>query len=157
MPRAVIFEWEGTDYAFEEKGADWYWALGIIATAAIIASVLFGNILLALVILAASISIGLIAARQPRIHRFTITDDGVAIDDTLYFFKDILSFSILEYIDPKLPPSLSLKTRHILAPHLLIPIVGYDPIEIYEYVAIHVDEGRHEESVFDRVVDFFRI
>lgn len=157
MPRTAIFEWEGTDYAFEEKGADWYWALGIIATAAVVASVLFNNILLALVIAAGSIAIGLVAASAPRMHRFVITEDGIAIDNNLYLFRDILHFSILEYADPTLPPSLSLKTRHILAPHLLIPIVGYDPVEIYEYVSLHLEEGRHDESVFDHVVNLFRI
>lgn len=157
MPRNVVFEWEGTDYAFEEKGADWYWALGIIATAAVIASVLFNNILLALVIAAGSISVGLVAARQPRIHRFTIMEDGIAIDNNLYLFKDMLHFSILEYADDSIPPSLSLKTKHVLAPHLLIPIVGHDPVEIYEYISVHLDEGNHHESVFDRVVELFKI
>ena len=48
MQPNAIFEWEGTEYRFEDKSADWYWALGIIATAIAIAAVLFNNILLAL-------------------------------------------------------------------------------------------------------------
>ena len=81
----------------------------------------------------------------------------MAIDERLYPYEDLLSFSVLEYADESLPPSLSLKTRHILAPHLLIPIVGHDPVEIYEFFLEHVEEGRHDESVIDHVVDLLRL
>jgi hypothetical protein len=157
MPRVPLYAWEGREYTFEEKGADWYWSLGIIATAAAIASVLFGNVLLALVILAAAGAIAAAAAKHARIHRFALYDDGVAIDDNLYLFSGMLHFSVLEYADETLPPSLSLKTKHFLAPHLLIPIVGHDPVEIYNYVSLHLPEGRHDESAMDHLVELFRL
>jgi hypothetical protein len=80
MPRSAIYEWEGREYSFEEKGADWYWALGILATAAVIVCILFSNILLALVLAAGAASIALAAMRRPRIHHFAIYEDGLAID-----------------------------------------------------------------------------
>jgi hypothetical protein len=157
MRRAPLFEWEGREYRFEEKNADWYWALGIIATAGSIASVLFGNILLGLVIVAAAVSIAIAAAKRTRVHRFAIYEDGVSIDNNLYPFESMLHFSVLEYVDETLPPSLSIKTKQLLAPHILIPIVGHDPVEIYEYVSLHLPEGRHDESVLDRVVELFKL
>ncbi|HWH07036.1 MAG TPA: hypothetical protein VNU47_00715 [Candidatus Paceibacterota bacterium] len=152
-----IFEWQGKEYAFEEKSADWYWALGIIAIAGIIACVLFNNIILALVIAAGAVSIALHAAKHPRIHRFAITDEGIAIDTNFYPYENMLHFSVLEYADPSLPPSLSIKTKSLLVPHLLIPIVGHDPLQVYEYVLNHLDEGRHDQSVIDHLVDMMRI
>lgn len=157
MPRVPLFAWEGREYRFEEKSADWYWSLGIIATAGALASILFGNVLLALLIAAAAASIALAAMKRPRIHRFAIFEDGVAIDDTLYSFQNMLHFSVLEYADETLPPSLSLKTKLFLAPHLLIPIIGHDPVEIYDFVAEHLPEGRHDESPMDRLVELFRL
>mgnify|MGYP007026541586 FL=1 len=157
MQRVPLFAWEGREYQFEEKSADWYWALGIIATASAVASILFGNILLALVIIAAAGAIAVAAAKHPRIHRFAIYEDGVAIDDHLYVYAEMLHFSVLEYADETLPPSLSIKTKHLLAPHLLIPIIGHDPVEIYEYIALHLPEGRHDESVMDHLVELFRL
>lgn len=153
----ALFEWEGRQYATEEKTADWYWAVGIIALAAIVASILFGNILLALVILAASVTLSLQAAKRPRIHRFTVTGNGLFIDETFYPFDCMLHFSVLEYLDPALPPALSIKTKRFLAPHLLIPIIGHDPVDLYTYFLNHIDEGRHEESFFDRVADLMRL
>ena len=157
MPRPPLYDWEGTEYSFEEKGADWYWALGIIAVAAIIACILFNNLILALLVGAAASAAALQAAKHPRTHHFAIYDRGLAIDDRLYLFEDMLSFSVLEYADETLPPSLSIKTKHFLAPHLLIPIDGHDPIEIYSFFLEHVEEGRHDESVVDHFVDMLRL
>lgn len=157
MAHTPLFAWEGREYQFEEKSADWYWALGIIATAAAIACILFGNFLLALVILAAAVTLALTASKGSRTHRFAIYEDGIAIDAHYYEFQNMLHFSVLEYADETLPPSLSIKTKHFLAPHLLIPIIGYDPVEIYEYMLNHLEDGRHEESPMDRIVELFRL
>lgn len=153
----ALFEWEGRQYASEEKSGDWYWAVGIIALAGAVASILFGNILLALVISAAAVTLSLQAAKRPRIHRFTITNAGLYIDDTFYPFECMLHFSVLEYLDPSLPPALSIKTKRFFAPHLLIPIVGHDPVAVYGYLMNHIEEGRHEESFFDRLADLLRL
>jgi hypothetical protein len=157
MARAPIFEWQGRGYASEEKSADWYWALGIIAIAGIIAAVLFSDILFAVVIAVAAVTIALYTAKRPRIHRFAIYDRGIQIDDSLYSYDNMIDFSVLEYLDESLPPALSVKTRSLFAPHLLIPIIGYDPELVYDYVAGHLPEGKHDESFFDRMADMLRL
>lgn len=157
MHEDAVFAWEGTEYRFEDKSADWYWALGIVATASAIAAVLFNNVLLAVLIAVAAVAVAVHAAKHPRVHRFSLTPDGVAIDGNFYAFKDMLSFSVLEYADEELPPSLSIKTKHFLAPHLLIPINDHDPVEIHEYVSVHLPEGRHERSGFDRLIELFKL
>lgn len=157
MPRPPLFVWEGKEYEFQEKSADWYWALGILATAAAVASILFGNILLALVIVAAAVAIALQAAKRATVHRFAVTEQGLEIDERLYPYDTMLHFSVLEYPDHDLPPALSIKTRSLLTPHLLVPIVGVDPDEVYEYISHHLEEGRHETSVIDRMVEMFQL
>lgn len=157
MREKALFEWEGTEYRFEDKSADWYWALGIIATAVAIAAVLFNNVLLALLVLVAGVVVGIHAAKHERIHRFRVTEDGIFIDTSFYDFRKMLSFSVLEYADETIPPSLSLKTKYFLSPHLLVPINDHDPIKVYEYIALHLPEGRHDRSRLDRLVELFRL
>jgi hypothetical protein len=157
MARQPIFEWHGKEYASEEKSADWYWAVGIAAVAIVVACVLFDNILLALVVVAGAVAACLQAAKRPRIHRFAITERGIHIDDHFYEFESMLHFSVLEYLDETLPPALSIKTHHLLAPHLLIPIVGYDPLDVYDYIAAHLPEGKHDESIVDRVIEMMQL
>jgi hypothetical protein len=153
MAHPPIFEWHGKEYASGDKSAEWYWALGIIALGIIVACVLFNNYLLGVVTFVAAIAAGLVAAKRPRIHRFAIADDGLSIDKAHYPFESMLHFSIFEYLDPETPPALSIKTKRLLSPHLLIPIVGHDPIDIYEYISLHIPDGRHDESVVDKVVE----
>ncbi|MDB5265374.1 MAG: hypothetical protein JWM39_87 [Parcubacteria group bacterium] len=157
MNRTPLYEWYGTEYVFEEKGADWYWALGIIALAAVVACVLFNNLLLGLVILAAAGTLALMAAKHPRTHHFMIFDTGVGIDNNLYLYQDMVDFSVLEYLDETLPPALSIKTSRIMAPHILIPIVDHDPVEIYEYISLHLPEGMHENSLMDHFISLLKI
>jgi hypothetical protein len=157
MARLPIFEWHGKEYRSEEKSADWYWALVIVAIALIVVCVLFNNVLLALVVAAAAIAAALQAAKHPRIHRFAIIESGVVIDTHLYTFESMLHFSVLEYADETMPPSLSIKTKNFLTPHLLIPLVGYDPVDVYDYIAAHVPEGNHHESGLDRIIEMMRL
>lgn len=157
MARDVYFEWTANGYVYEEKSPDWFWAVGIVAVAGAIASMLFGNFILALLIVVAAVTLSLSALKRPRTHTFRIADDGLWIDDTLYDYDDILSFSVLEYIDPNLPPTLSLRTKKFLVPHLLVPIVDADPIEIYEFFVGQVEEGRHDQSLTDRIIDLLRL
>lgn len=156
MARRPLFEWYGTEYAFEERGSDWYWALGIISAATILTAILFGNVLLALVILVGAATVGLQAAKIRREHHFAVYEDGIAIDDDLYLYDDMRDFAILEYLDETLPPALSIKTNHILSPHLLIPINDHDPVDVYEYISQHLPEGMHEETLIERITALLR-
>lgn len=157
MARDVFFEWTAEGYLFEQKSSDWFWAVGIIAVAAAVASILFGNFILALLVVVAATTLSLSAMKRPRAHRFRLADDGLWVDDTLYDYDDILSFSVLEYIDPKVPPALSLRTRKFLVPHLLVPLVNVDPVEVYEFFFDQVEEGRHDQSLTDRIIDYLRL
>ena len=72
MARPPLYEWEGTEYSFEEKGPDWYWAVGIIAVAAIIACILFNNLNLPRHVGTAAIAVAVQAAPHPRTHPVAI-------------------------------------------------------------------------------------
>lgn len=157
MAAKPVFEWQGHEYAFEEKTADWYWALGIISIALVILCIVFKNVLLALVVAAAAVTTALHAAKHPRIHRFQITEEGIWIDSNFYPYSNMLHFSVLEYPNPTWPPALSIKSKSLLHPHFLIPIVAHDPEDVYMYVLNHLPEGRHEESLLDRIVELMRI
>ena len=157
MRETVHYEWEGKRIEHGERTSDWYWALAIIAVASIVVSLLFNNILLALVILTGVSALILETRRAPRIHRFAISDAGVYIDDTLYPYERILSFSILEYIYPSIPPPLSIKKKYLLYSHLVIPVLEHDPEEVYEYLEQHLEEGHHHTHALDRLLEHVKL
>lgn len=151
MPRSALLEWEGREYNHNPKTADWYWALGIIAVALTIALVLFGNYLLAVLVVVAAAALALHAAKHPPLHRFRLVEQGIMIGDDLHPFRRMLSFSVLEDIEGELPPLLSIKNESWLSPHLLVPLVDVDADIVYAHFLQHVDEGEHPHTFVDLV------
>ena len=151
MPRSALLEWEGREYNHNPKTADWYWALGIIAVALTIALVLFGNYLLAVLVIVAAAALALHAAKHPPLHRFRLVEQGIMIGDDLHPFRRMLSFSVLEDIEGELPPLLSIKNESWLSPHLLVPLVDVDADIVYAHFLQHVDEGEHPHTFVDLV------
>jgi hypothetical protein len=148
MSSSAIFEWEGREYDPNPKSADWYWALGIIAVAGAIASILFGNYLLAILIVIATVTIALHGAKHPPVHRFRVVERGLVIGEELYSFDNMISFSVLEDIEGELP-LLSIKNESWLSPHLMIPLEGVDADAVYGHFLHHVDESRHDHTFAD--------
>ena len=151
MPRTVILEWEGKEYDHTPKSADWYWVIGIIAAAVTIAAALFGNYLLAFLVIAAAVAIVLHAAKESPLHRFRLAEQGLVIGDELHPFEQMISFSVLEDIEGEFPPLLSIKNKTWLSPHLVIPLEGVDADTVYAYFLQHVDESEHTHSLADLV------
>ena len=150
MPR-VVYEWEGIEYDHNPKSGDWYWAVGIVATAGALAAILFGNVLLAVLVVVAAAALALHAVKTPGIHRFALTEQGVMIGEELHPFDQIRSFSVFEYIEGDKPPVLSIKTESWLSPHLLIPLGGVDADGVYKYLLTHVHEAEHPHTINDVV------
>ena len=151
MSSNVIVEWEGREYDHSQKSADWYWALGIIAVAGTIAAALFGNVLLALLIVIAVSAIAFHATKEPPLHTFRLVDTGLMIGDSLHPFERMISFSVLEDIEGELPPVLSIKAESWHSPHLVIPLAGVDADLVYTHFLHHVDEGEHPHTFVDLV------
>lgn len=151
MAQNALLEWEGREYDHNPKSADWYWSLGIVAVAATVAAILFGNYLFAVLIIVATGAITLHAAKIPPIHRFRLTEKGIIIGDDLHSFERMISFSVLEDVDDKLPPMISIKTESWFSPHLIIPLEGVDADKVYEYFLHHVDEEEHHHTFPDLV------
>lgn len=155
MAHVVAFSWEGKEYEFRDKSADWYWAVGILGGAAAVVAVLFGNILFAIVIALMTAVFCLLAAKHPETHSFQLTNKGLVIDSLLYPYETLHSFSILEYIDPLKAPTLSIHTKKILNPHIIIPLHNVNIVAMYDFLVAHgVTDGEHEETFTERLMDF---
>jgi hypothetical protein len=153
MSRA-IFEWEAAEYDHNPKSADWYWAVGIVATALTIAALLFGNYLIAVLVIVAGAAVVLHALRHPPTHRFAITERGLMIGPELYPYDLMQSFSMLEYIDEDRAPILSIKTESWLSPHLLIPLEGVDADALYSFLLAQIEEEEHQHALADVVASW---
>ena len=136
------------------KGQDWYWALGIIALAGIVAAVLFSEYVLAMLMLVAAVALALHAAKVPPIHRFQLVEDGLMIGEEFHPYSRMESFSVLEDPDDELPPLLSIKTHSWFSPHLVIPLEDVDGEAIYLHFLERVAEDAHHHTINDLVASW---
>ncbi len=151
MFNTSILEWEGREYDHNPKSTDWYWALGIIAVSGTVASVLFGNYLLAVLIIIATTAFALHASKHPPVHRFRLVEQGIMIGDDMHPFERMISFSVLEDVKGELSPMLSIKTESWFSPHLIIPLNGVDVDVVYDYFLYYVKEDEHHHTFNDLV------
>ena len=151
MARPPLFVWEGREYDHEPKSADWYIALDVIALAGAVASLIFGDYLLAVLVVIAAGALALHAAKAPPMHRFALVEDGLRIGNEFHPYASMESFSILEDREDELPPLLSIRTKSWFSPHLVIPLEDVDAEAIYLHFLERVEYEEHHHALPDLV------
>ena len=146
--------WQAYEYEEKDRSGDWYWALGIIAVAAAVASIFFENVLFALLILIAAFTLALFAARKPDLINFAIERRGIRIDHTLYPFSTLEAFWI-NHSDAEDVHLLLVRSSRVLMPYIIIPITHEMVEPIHEALAEVLEEEEMNAPTSERVLGFF--
>lgn len=134
-----------------ERSVDWYWALGLGAAAGAALSLIFGNLLLAAIILIGAGSIGTLAARGPRTHWVRIDARGVTMDGTVYPYSSLRSF----WVEPshgEHAGNLLISTSAVLSPQFIIPLI--EPSRggaVRSYLKRHMDEEEQHPHIGEQI------
>ena len=153
MPSAVPIRWSAYEHEHIERGGDWFWALAIIAVCAALTSVLFHNVLFAILILLAAGIFALLANVPPDLMNFEVSDRGVRVGDTLHRFDEIISFWVEDEKGPH--PLLLVDTTKPLSPNLVIPIHDVDPHAVRLLLREHSQEVPMKEPFAHKLLEFF--
>jgi hypothetical protein len=145
--------WHGHEYVHAEKTPDWYWALGLIAVAGAVASLLFNNVLFSILILFGAFVLALFAAREPQEVQFALTQRGVRVDDKLYPYQALTSFAVDER-SVNHTPKLLIEFKSHFAPTLIIPLENVDADHVHDYLLDYLPEEEHFEPVSHRVMEW---
>lgn len=111
--------WRVASHRYREHSNDWFWGLGVIALVGAVASVIFGNILLAMIIVLGAVSLGMLSKQQPREHAVQIDRRGIVIDGTRYPYSSVRSFWVAQTDQS---PQLFVSLMGLVAPHLSIEL-----------------------------------
>ncbi len=111
--------WRVASHRYREHSNDWFWGLGVIALVGAVGSIIFGNILLAMIIVLGAVSLGILSKQQPREHNIQINRRGIVVDGTRYPYSSVRSFWV-EQNDQN--PQLFVSLAGIVAPHLSITL-----------------------------------
>jgi hypothetical protein len=144
--------WHTPEYVFRERTSDWFWTLGIIATAAAVTSIIFGNILFAIIIAIGAFAIALHSSRKPRIIKIEINERGIAVDRDVYLYRSIHSFWIDD--EHRDGMRLVLRSERAFAPLIMLPLGESADIEsVRAHLKPHIKEEIHEETLSSKIID----
>src|SRR3569623_202057 len=153
MPKDQELSWQVASHTARERSNDWYWGLGAIAVVGVIGSIVFGNALLAIIIVLGAFSLGYITMQKPRAHTVSIGPRGIAIDGTRYPWRSIRSFWV-EHSDTD--ARLYVSMSGILTPHLSLYLA--DTVEgdaVRRYLKRYLPEVEQGPQLGDHLTELF--
>lgn len=136
-------EWQATEYNHKERGADWFWTIGLVTLVVCITAIWFHNYVFALFVLISGGSLILFTLRHPQVMTFSIDKEGLSIGKDLHTWNKIKGFRVKDDgINPKL---LVMTSRHFL-PIYTIPLSLELVASIKEVLLRIIPEMQIEES-----------
>lgn len=147
-----LVEWTIPEYEQREKSPDWYWGIGIIAVAGVVLSAVFGNFLLAVLILISGTLLIAFSGREPEVIEVEISEQGIGVQSKLYPYHNIKSFWILDRGEAV--SKLVLHIDRMVNPILSLPIHPEVPLEgLRDILLTFTDEEEMDEPVGDKISD----
>lgn len=145
-------QWETVEYFHTEKSTDWFWAVSIVAVASAVTAIIFGNILLAVIIVVGAFALTMYAKRAPKDLIAEINDGGILFGDTYYPYANLESF----WVDDNYHyDRLLVKSTKTFMPFIVIPLYGARPDDIRERLRPHLLEDEHHEPVVQQLMEYF--
>ena len=150
-PRAI--NWEAPEHNHTEKGGDWFFAFTIIFIAIVLAAILLGNPLFALLMGVAGLTLAVSAAKRPSIIQFSVNVRGVRIGEELHPFSTLDAYYIEEHDAER--PELLIKSKRHFMPLLVLPLPVDHIDDVEEILKEKLPEEHLEESLFLKVLEIF--
>ena len=154
-PTPTHIRWQAYEHEHFERGKDWFLALGIAAVCIAAISVLFDNILFAVLILLAASTLALLAKTPQTITEFELSDRGIKVNGTMHRFEEIISFWVEDHDAD--PPILLIDTIKWLSPNLVIPLPPehVDSKSVREFLVERTEEVPMKETYAHKILEFF--
>ncbi|MCH7883114.1 hypothetical protein IIA95_01720 [Patescibacteria group bacterium] len=150
--RPPLLSWSAPEYEYTAKSREWYWVVGILATAFVVVAILIGNFLFAIFIILTGFTIALYGARRPKVVAFALTHRGIQIADRLYPYDTLKSFWIR--YDPPRKKEIDITSKKIIMPRLTIPLADTDPNEARNILIRSLKEEETEESLSEAIAKY---
>ena len=144
-------KWQSPEYFHSPKSGDWFWALGIIAISIAITSILFNNVLFAVLVLIGAVALVIHHKKIPRVVDFEINEKGIKVGKILHPHQATHAF----WIDEEFPNDIRLLLRadKIAIPITVIPLDGVDIEKVRAYLRNHIPEEVIQEPLSQKIMD----
>ena len=145
-------EWDAHEYEHKERGADWFWAVGIVSFSIAIASVIFSNIIFGILVLISVFALVIFINRPPETVHIVVDERGITRNKVHYPYSTLLSF----WIDTDHPHhKIILKSTKLFMPLIVIPLnPEADTEKIHENLSTIITEEFHSLPVVEKVLEY---
>ena len=145
-------EWDAHEYEHKERGSDWFWSVGILSVALAIVCIIFGNIILALLILVAAFALTLFINRPPEHTHVVIDERGITRGKIQYPFETLKSF----YIDDEHShPKILLRSRKVFMPIIIVHMSkDTDVDDLHNALSEFLEEDFHSLPFVERILEY---
>ncbi len=154
MDKPIPITWQALEYHHEPKGTDWFWAVGIVAVCIAITSIIYGNILFAILIMIATAALFMYAVRLPELIEFELNNKGVVIEEKMYPYATLQSFWVEDFDNRHPHMKLLIKSQKLTMPLIVIPISGVHPEDIREFLLNYLVEEEQFEPLSQKVMEY---
>ena len=144
--------WSEYEFQEQEKSVDWFWALGIIALSAIVIAIIYKNYLFAIFVALSALTMGMLANQKPKLVTYTLSRDGLRINDALYPLDSLKGYAIRE-IKKKREKILIIESSKQFVPILTIPIEDHLITDIQKIFTPKVPEKDLHEPTAHQIMD----
>ena len=153
MPRPSFkIEWDAHEYEHKERSSDWFWTVGIISISTAVASVIFGNIIFAILVVISAFALSLFANRPPSTLHVVVDEKGITRDKFAYPYSSLKSF----WIDFEHPhKKIILRSEKLFMPLIIVPLgEEVDIEELHENLSQMLSEEFHRLPFIERVLEY---
>ena len=154
--------WKIEEPNLTPKTTEWFWALGILAFALIVFSILLKNYLLIIIVALTIFIIYSSKNKKLELINFRLDNDGLYIEHKFYPYDSFESFWIFPARLNDYAPSrsggeahtdeereLALRYKRHLAPLLIVPFHNNDESRIRKILNKYLPESEEQESLID--------
>jgi hypothetical protein len=138
------------EYEPRERTSDWYWTVSIFTLAICVISLIYGNILFAILVLISAFTLLLLAAREPLLVEVEIGPRGIKNHLKTYAYKQLTGFWIDEEAHKN---TLLLKSTKNFIPLITIPLGDADPDIIHEYLERYLPVEELHEPIGQKIME----
>ena len=152
-----LIQWSFSEFRQHSRGNGWFVWFGIITAIVIGISLFTNNYLFAIIIILFVLIIFLQNWKRPRKILFAITPQGIEVDGSKIFMRDISEFWIV-YSPPDVE-KVYFQFHSILRPALGVDLEGQNPLQIREILIQYLPENldKEEEPFSDEMARYFKL
>lgn len=141
----IIKSWTFPEYIKYDRSRGWYIIAFIIFIILTIYNIKTGNFLFIIILVMLALIIVESRKKKPIEMKFSITENGIMLNDIFYDYNKNLNKFWIAYNPPEVK-KIYFEFKNMLRTHLVIPIAGQSPLDLRDILLEYLDEDLDKEG-----------